>query len=904
MTSAANVADSSSPSDQDTQKPIFRKFCGKSGWPSSALLVPGNSVNFTLETASDYVKEDQGKAASEFGFRCVVTGYDEIALTASSSSRKPSKQPRTPATGLLTLEREVAYLAANCASSLLKPDLVLPSPISDLPSPLSEMDEEEEEEVDLTPLDESAKQTFATHQPLLSKGFALAHPPTISQALEGSVPFAGLSTERMFLQDFVGCSPVTSGGRLAQWLQPESYVDTRRCELVLDDSREELKCGWPSTITLITKDQRGDVVVAPDLKVDLQAVPVERKESCSSAGTSIGGGVSQRSTPMTPLDFLYANESSPARTYDFSSNFMSPPTVVDVTMDALPTTTPASDLTYGGHPSPNLDLSYQVTVKDKMSYTAICIMKHYENYSFEELRFATPPVKRPSEKMLVSGNNDGTFAAGWTPGSVGLYDIHVRIDGYPIGEVHRVQVKEAPKAYGLSVVGTSKNYANSFINGGRSLTRTVLHHSSKRLLAFRADYSSGLRLRVAPSLQAEQVGLIQTEDVISFVEEVHNDDGVWLRLAAESTRNYCPRREMKGPLNNGVDGAPEENWKGGRRAKGSSHRKGACRKCHAGTEDSAQLPQEAWVLQHNQHTGKSFLIPVEDENEEASRTEDQEDVEPLSHRSEDGAAAAAAAAAAKSGIDTMQPMELNPYASPQTMQPPRRPPFAPAVIYSNISGNGSETMQVMSAPPPPPPPPIPASPPAEERVPALYYVVKCGASGHNIRSRPSLKASPIGMLILGNTVRVLEEVTNCEGEWIRLDAESASRYCHTTDADAWSLAKNATSKTTYLIHESEVAPSSRGAGVFNGAGSAAAAGAASFGGSPFQQPRQSALWEAQSRSGGLMPGRVDGIRTRPFNGRFPSESGDPERNAFQPAVGIPFADEAGQRSSITDDHSR
>lgn len=37
-------------------------------------------------------------------------------------------------------------------------------------------------------------------------------------------------------------------------------------------------------------------------------------------------------------------------------------------------------------------------------------------------------------------------------------------------------------------------------------------------------------------------------------------------------------------------------------------------------------------------------------------------------------------------------------------------------------------------------------------------VVKCGASGHNIRSRPGLNAAPVGKLALGNTVTVQEYV--------------------------------------------------------------------------------------------------------------------------------------------------
>ena len=41
----------------------------------------------------------------------------------------------------------------------------------------------------------------------------------------------------------------------------------------------------------------------------------------------------------------------------------------------------------------------------------------------------------------------------------------------------------------------------------------------------------------------------------------------------------------------------------------------------------------------------------------------------------------------------------------------------------------------------------------------MYQVVKCGASGHNIRCRASMRATPIGMMVLGNQVQVVTEVS-------------------------------------------------------------------------------------------------------------------------------------------------
>ena len=49
------------------------------------------------------------------------------------------------------------------------------------------------------------------------------------------------------------------------YFQPESYVDVDRCqvEFVIDDMR----CNWPTIITVVTHDQYDDVVQVPNLRV-------------------------------------------------------------------------------------------------------------------------------------------------------------------------------------------------------------------------------------------------------------------------------------------------------------------------------------------------------------------------------------------------------------------------------------------------------------------------------------------------------------------------------------------------------------------------------------------------------------------------------------------------------------
>lgn len=58
-------------------------------------------------------------------------------------------------------------------------------------------------------------------------------------------------------------------------------------------------------------------------------------------------------------------------------------------------------------------------------------------------------------------------------------------------------------------------------------------------------------------------------------------------------------------------------------------------------------------------------------------------------------------------------------------------------------------------------------------------VVKCGASGHNIRSRPGLNAAPVGKLALGNTVTIQEYVSILEYRVIK-DEDTSPFMLHSS----------------------------------------------------------------------------------------------------------------------------
>lgn len=90
-----------------------------------------------------------------------------------------------------------------------------------------------------------------------------------------------------------------------------------------------------------------------------------------------------------------------------------------------------------------------------------------------------------------------------------------------------------------------------------------------KMRKFKATDSAGLRIRSHPSLQSEQIGCLPINGVISFTQEIHNDDGIWVKLDEASVYAYCDNIQAK------------------------------------------NFRLEGWCLQYNQHVGKTFLFPVE-----------------------------------------------------------------------------------------------------------------------------------------------------------------------------------------------------------------------------------------------------------------------------------------------------
>lgn len=175
-----------------------------------------------------------------------------------------------------------------------------------------------------------------------------------------------------------------------------------------------MRCGWPAIVTVLTRDQYGEVVHVSGLKVYFSAsgIVLERISQMSNCRSL---QIEVKAVPIDKTDITESDQSRKIRR-------VSQP----------------DPMTFGGHPQPSLNIPYEVTINNKMCFYAITIMKAYQNYSFEELRFMSPTVKRSSESMLVRPNGDGSYSATWTPSSVGWYSLMITVDGYNMEDVCRL----------------------------------------------------------------------------------------------------------------------------------------------------------------------------------------------------------------------------------------------------------------------------------------------------------------------------------------------------------------------------------------------------------------------------------------------------------------------------------
>lgn len=130
------------------------------------------------------------------------------------------------------------------------------------------------------------------------------------------------------------------------------------------------------------------------------------------------------------------------------------------------------------------------------------IRQVYQQYSFEELRYCSPPQSKNAEMLQAKDLGDLSYGTTWTPNSIGNFCLIVTIDGVTLEDVYRVEVKEASIPPPVKKAASKKNQVAS------------------KLRKFVMKNSAGLRIRAHPTLQSEQVGIVNVGGVIVFIDEV------------------------------------------------------------------------------------------------------------------------------------------------------------------------------------------------------------------------------------------------------------------------------------------------------------------------------------------------------------------------------------------------
>jgi E3 ubiquitin-protein ligase MYCBP2 len=301
-------------------------------------------------------------------------------------------------------------------------------------------------------------------------------------------------------------APDSAGGRLAAWIQPESRLDPNRCELKL--FQDPIQSGWPTKFQIETRDQYGEIVYVPNIKIQLKVA----------------------------LSSNFSNEKRYSKMCKEQNMFM-----------------------------PLGKVSYEPVIKEKekICLKSITAMKAYAQYSFEELRMYTPVQNKTSDLMTAKDSGDQTYSVIWTPETAGNYVINIIIDSVQVNENYNVTVVSA------NVPPPVKEHA---------LKKIQPQYKYRK---YYAEYTSGLRIRLHPTLQADVIGIIKVNDVISFIDEVENSDGVWVKLSTDSIRKYC---------------------------------------------SSSWYPSEAWCLSYNKHFDKRLLFSLIESNSESSTANPTDDM--------------------------------------------------------------------------------------------------------------------------------------------------------------------------------------------------------------------------------------------------------------------------------------
>ncbi|KAJ1346815.1 hypothetical protein KIN20_001718 [Parelaphostrongylus tenuis] len=174
---------------------------------------------------------------------------------------------------------------------------------------------------------------------------------------------------------------------------------------------------------------------------------------------------------------------------------------------------------------PSLDVikknPFQPVLLNRCRYMSIAAMSAFLNYSYEEIRLGFTKATVIQENVNLEYKNNCTFEGEWIPTVAGNYRVVCRVDGCELTHNYLIEVI-SEKEENVK----RREHRAAHLSRARKVTIPPT-------LPFQA-----IRMRLGTSLTAHCVGTIPRGGTVSYIEEIENDDGKWLRLTDETAVLY------------------------------------------------------------------------------------------------------------------------------------------------------------------------------------------------------------------------------------------------------------------------------------------------------------------------------------------------------------------------------
>ncbi|KAI6189442.1 RCR-type E3 ubiquitin transferase [Aphelenchoides bicaudatus] len=350
------------------------------------------------------------------------------------------------------------------------------------------------------------------HGVLLQKGLNLSDVPSLAELNRESFP----KLEQLeFLADFIAANSSTSGGALATALVAEPYIDLNKS--LIEVNGDEFAVGRQLKFRFVSKTQYDNCVMRPDMQVQFV---IKRGVTQSTPRKSGPDSAKIMRTLTVFKDLINVDQAERQSTdkFDEHYNFL-------------------RDL--------QKSEPYRSVCLNNARFKSITAMAPYNEYSFEELRWAYELGKTTSETLNVDFKSHIGYECNWTPTQTGSYHLEAKVDGFDVPFRLDFNIQAAPQISDSKPIVPPTPVHRPRKQAERLQSANLMSSPatkiSKAYCQLISGYS-GARIRTHPALNAHIVGAVPRGANINYLEVVRNMDGTWLRLTDEVRTLYCDRK--------------------------------------------------------------------------------------------------------------------------------------------------------------------------------------------------------------------------------------------------------------------------------------------------------------------------------------------------------------------------